>query len=95
MAAGNMVNIRGSERGLGADLTRLLNTSKARPFNPDLSSEALRIERRGGTSLPCRGAAHSGLADNTLKMSWDREVITGSLLYFRNMAMARGATFAS
>ena len=52
MAAGNMVNISGSERGLGADLTRLHNTSKANPFNPDLSSEALRMERRGGTSLP-------------------------------------------
>ena len=69
IAAGNMVSINGSERGLGADLTRLLNTSKAKPFNPDLSSEALRMERRGGTSLPCRGAAHSGLADNTLKIS--------------------------
>ena len=28
-----------------------------------------------------------------MKMSWLRLVITGSLLYFRNMAMARGETW--
>ena len=70
MAAGNMVNIRGSERGRGDDLTRLLRTSRAKPFRPDLSSDALRMERSGGTSLPCSGAAHSGLAESTLKMSF-------------------------
>lgn len=49
MAAGNMVSMRVSLSGLGDALTREERTSRARPFRPDLSSEAFRMERRGGT----------------------------------------------
>lgn len=110
MAAGKRVTISWSERGRGADLTRQLCTSRAMPFSPFLSSEALRMETcnktsfmstvhmyctlvtRVGTSLFWRAAVQPGLEASTLKMSWLRLVITGSLLYFRNMAMARGDT---
>ena len=95
MAAGNKMDINCSERGSGDDLTRLLCTSKAIPFNPFLSSEAFRIDTRVGTSLFWRGPEQPGLAAKTLKISWERLVMTGSLLYFRNMAIASGETLLS
>ena len=95
MAAGNRVPISWSDRGSGADLTRQLCTSRAMPFRPFLSSLALRMETRVGTSLFCTGTEQPGLEASTLNMSWDRLVMTGSLLYFRNMAMARGDTLLS
>ena len=95
IAAGNKTEINWSERGSGDDLTKLLCTSRAIPFNPFLSSDAFRMDSRVGTSLFCRGPEHPGLAARTLKISWERLVITGSLLYFRNMAIASGDTLLS
>ena len=45
-----------------------------------------------GASLAWRAGEQPGLLPTTRKMSWLSELITGSLLYFRNMAIASGDT---